>query len=232
MEAKGVLKVKRGTNLFSKSALFSLYDFHFNFGFIVLIAFLLSFLPLANAQSDTVLQEGRVEGTVHRMPQVKEHSPKKALILSAVLPGAGQVYNRQAWKVPIIYAALGGVGYYTYVNFTQMRLYKEEYLYRVNNNGATLHPDDPNISSAPNSNIYNLYENYNKTFQLSIIIAVAVYGVNLLDAYVYGHLFDFQISDDLTLNLSPAVIPAGALSAFNSQLPAPLLPAASLSLRF
>ena len=78
------------------------------------------------AQADTVLpaSQGRVEGTVHRMPEVKEHSAKKALILSAVLPGAGQVYNRQAWKIPIIYAAIGGVGYYTYSNYTQMKLYK------------------------------------------------------------------------------------------------------------
>ena len=58
----------------------------------------------------------------------KEHSPQRAIILSAVLPGAGQVYNRQAWKIPIIYAALGGIGYYTYNNYSQMKYYKDEYL--------------------------------------------------------------------------------------------------------
>lgn len=232
MEAKGVLKVKKVSDLFGEAVLFKLFNSHSDLRFLVFILLIFSFIPLANAQSDTTLQEDRVVGTVHRMPQVKEHSPKKALILSAVLPGAGQVYNKQAWKVPIIYVAFGGVGYYTYTNYTQMRLYKEEYLYRVNNNGASLHPDDPNIVSAPNSNIYNLYENYNKTFQLSIIIAVAVYGVNLLDAYVYGHLFDFQISDDLTLNISPTVVPTYQLSAFNPQYATPFLPAASFSLKF
>ena len=60
-----------------------------------------------------------------------EHSAKKALILSAIIPGAGQVYNKQAWKMPIIYAAFGGVTYFTYTNYTQMKLHKEEYLYRV-----------------------------------------------------------------------------------------------------
>lgn len=107
--------------------------------------------------------------------------------------------------MPIIYAAFGGVTYFTYTNYTQMKLHKEEYLYRVNNDGAILHSD---LSDKPTSNIYNLYEAYNKTFQLSIIITAAIYGLNLLDAYIFGHLFDFQISDDLSLNMMPAVLPS------------------------
>jgi len=185
------------------------------------------------AQNDTTFaaRQGRAEGTVHTVAVEKPHSAKKALILSAVLPGAGQVYNGQAWKIPIIYAGLGGVAYYTYSNYTQMKLYKEEYLYRVNNDGATLHPDDPNIANDPTSNIYNLYEDYNKTFQLSVIIAAAVYGLNLLDAYVFGHLYDFQITDDLTLNISPELLPYSTLGgAFGTGLG--FAPAASIRLRF
>lgn len=174
-----------------------------------LTLFCVSSFNAIKAQSDSLLsvQQGKLEATVHKMEMEKPHSAKKALILSAVLPGAGQVYNGQAWKIPIIYVGLGGVAYYTYNNYTQMKLYKEEYLYRVNNNDATLHPDDPDIANNTRSNIYNLYEDYNKTFQLSIIIATAIYGLNLLDAYVFGHLYDFQITDDLTLNISPEIIP-------------------------
>ena len=196
-------------------------------GFLCLTLFSVLFIPSANAQIDTTMQTERIVATVHRMPEVKEHSPKKALILSAVLPGAGQVYNKQAWKIPIIYAALGGVGYYTYSNFTQMKYYKDEYLYRVNHNDVTQYPDDPDMVATPTSNIYNMYQTYDKTFQLSVIIAVAVYGLNLLDAYVYGHLFDFQISDDLTLNLSPMVI---GTPNYNTGLS--FAPAASFKLRF
>ena len=168
------------------------------------------------------------------------HNPTKALLLSAVLPGAGQVYNHQAWKIPIIYAALGGVGYYAYFNISQMRYYKDEYLYRVANNNQTQYPDDPDMVATPTSNIYNLYEAYDKTFQLSVIITVAVYGINLLDAYVFGHLFDFQINDDLTLNMSPSLIPSGAFlgsgqSPVRGDLQSPRLsffPAATITLRF
>ena len=58
------------------------------------------------------------------------HDPNKALLLS-VLPGAGQVYNGQAWKVPIIYGAFAGVGYLVYQNYTNMRDFKAEYLRRA-----------------------------------------------------------------------------------------------------
>ena len=134
---------------------------------------------------------------------VKDHDPNKALILSAVLPGAGQVYNKQAYKVPIVYALLGGGAYFIYDNYTLMKKFKTEYLYRVQ------HDDTPQLkdySTYPTPNIYNLYESYNKNFQLSIIVTVALYGVNLLDAYVFGHLFDFQMSDDISLNICPSLM--------------------------
>lgn len=160
-----------------------------------------------NAQQPRVVNADHREGkklnvSITKAP--KEHSPGRALLLSAVLPGAGQVYNRQAWKVPIIYAAMGGVAYYTYYNYNNMKQFKDEYLYRVNHDGAT---QLQGYESYPTSNIYNLYESYNQTFQLSVIITVAIYGLNLLDAYVFGHLFDFQINDDLTMTLQPALAP-------------------------
>lgn len=134
---------------------------------------------------------------------VKEHSANKALALS-LIPGAGQVYNKQVWKIPIIYGALGAMGYFTYDNYQKMSVFKEEYLYRVNNNGQTLSSD---LAEYPTQNIYNMYESYNKDFQLMIIISVAVYGVNLIDAYVFGHLFDYQIDDDISMSIMPSMIP-------------------------
>lgn len=192
-------------------------------------SFLALFLVLCGTglkAQDTVFQKKQPSSDA-----VVEHSATKALVLSAVLPGAGQVYNRQAWKVPIVYAAIGGVGYFIYNNFTQMKYYKDEYLYRKSHNDATQYADDPDMVATPTSNIYNLYEDYSKTFQLSVIIAVGVYGLNLLDAYVFGHLFDFQISDDLTLNVTPSTIPA-LIPRDASHSAMSFMPVASVSLRF
>lgn len=132
-----------------------------------------------------------------------DHSPDVALRWS-LLPGAGQIYNHQAWKVPVIYGAFAGVGYFIYDNYKAMRLFKDEYLYRVNHNDETQNPD---YVSYPTSNILELYNTYNRNFQLMIIIAAGIYGLNLLDAYVFGHLFNFTIDDDISLNFTPSIQP-------------------------
>ena len=136
--------------------------------------------------------------------QAQEHSPDVALRWS-LLPGAGQVYNRQAWKVPVIYAAFATVGYFIYDNYKAMSLFKDEYLYRVNNDDQPLNAD---YAAYPTGNIYELYNSYNHSFQLMVVIAAGIYGLNLLDAYVFGHLFDFSIDDNLSLNLSPSLLPS------------------------
>ena len=165
---------------------------------------LFSFCPLspANAQSGAADSAFVLTKGVQKVVP-EEHSATKALMLS-LLPGGGQVYNGQAWKIPVIYGALATVGYFAYYNYDRMTMFKDEYLYRVNNNGATNLAD---YASYPTSNIYSLYNSYNRDFQLMIIIAAGIYALNLIDAYVFGHLYDFQIDDDISLALSPALVP-------------------------
>ena len=134
---------------------------------------------------------------------VSDHSATKALCFS-IIPGGGQIYNRQAWKVPVIYGAFAGVGYFIYSNYTQMKKFKDEYLFRINNNDT---PSLPAYASYPTSSIRSYYNSYNQYFQLSIIIAVGFYALNLVDAYVFGHLFDFRIDDDLTMGFTPMLQP-------------------------
>lgn len=173
-------------------------------------------------------QEVQVQKKLDKETTIHEHSPNTALILSAVVPGAGQVYNRQAWKVPIVYAGLAGVGYYTWFNYNEMIKFKDEYLYRVNHDQM---PVLEGYESYPTTNIYNLYQSYNKTFQLSIIIGVAVYGLNLLDAYISGHLFNFEMGDEITLNLGPSITshPVAGPNAIMGTMPSPTM---GLTLRF
>lgn len=161
---------------------------------------LFSFCPSAGAQRVVGLEDPVSTKTV-TVPE--EHSATKALLWS-ILPGGGQVYNGQAWKIPIIYGALAGVGYYAYYNYDRMVMFKDEYLYRVNNDGATNLSD---YASYPTSSIYSLYNSYNRNFQLMVIIAAGIYALNLVDAYVFGHLYDFRIDDDLTLAVSPGLQP-------------------------
>lgn len=120
----------------------------------------------------------------------------------SLLPGAGQIYNGQAWKVPIIYGAFAVAGYFVYENYTSMALFKEEYLYRVNVDDAGRLEEYKNY---PTSYINDLYNSYNRNFQLMIIVCAGIYALNLVDAYVFGHLYDFQIDDNISMNVAPTV---------------------------
>ena len=156
---------------------------------------------------------------VTNVSSVKPHNPTKALLLS-IVPGGGQIYNGQAWKLPIFYGALGVMGYLVYTSYAEMKMYKDEYL-RIGYYGSSTLLG----YSCSGSSIYNMYQASNKNFQRYVLITLAVYGVNLLDAYVFGHLYDFQVSDDLSLTVSPSLspLPSNTLS---------VAPTLSMSLRF
>ena len=165
----------------------------------IIFNFQFSFFNSVKAQRVEVQPPAEVQNVV--VPE--EHSASKALLLS-LLPGAGQIYNGQAWKVPIIYGAFVGMGYAIHYNYTRMVKFKDEYLYRVNHN------DTPNLedyANYPTSNIYSLYNSYDRTYQLMVIITVGVYALNLIDAYVFGHLYDFRIDDDISLAIAPTLQP-------------------------
>ena len=136
------------------------------------------------------------------LPPQPSHSPTKALWMSAVLPGLGQVYNRQAWKIPIIYAAAAGVTYFAITNYQGREKFKNEYINRQNGNTDALLERYANY---PDANIYSIYQSYNRNFQLSLIVGGVFYALNIIDAYVYGHLFDFEINEDVSLHLRPNV---------------------------
>lgn len=125
---------------------------------------------------------------------------RKASILSACLPGLGQAYNSKKafWKVPIIYAALGGVSYFAIKNQTDYKFYST--------NLKAIYDDDPNTINSTfydSDQLITLKRGYKKNRDLSIIIGIGVYLINIVDANVEAHLKTFDISDDLSLQLKP-----------------------------
>ncbi len=144
--------------------------------------------------------------TVHTTDSIlrKKHSPGLAVGLSAVIPGAGQIYNKKWWKVPIIYAGLGTSIYLTCRFAKKMNTYKYEYRYRMD---GTLDKLDPALSGKSDENILSLKKQYQRYMEISIAATGIIYVLNLIDAVVDAHLFYFDISDDLSLKLSPYVQP-------------------------
>ena len=132
----------------------------------------------------------------------KKHSPKIATALSAVIPGAGQIYNRKWWKVPIVYAGLGASGYFIYYYAVQTKSYQTEYRHRANGETNMLNPQYANFSD---ENVLALKNNYRRSMEIAIAAAAIIYALNILDATVDAHLFYFDVSDDLSLSVQPFV---------------------------
>lgn len=135
-----------------------------------------------------------------------EHSPKKAALFSAVLPGLGQIYNKKYWKTPIVYAAIGSAVYGSIYNNQKYQLYKDAYIVRVDGNANTIDEFDPNSG---NTEVYTegqlrtLQDFYRNNRDLTIILSAVAYFINILDAYVDAHLFHFDVSEDLSASWSP-----------------------------
>lgn len=133
----------------------------------------------------------------------KTHSPGKAALFSTFVPGLGQIYNKQVWKTPVIYAGLGTLVYFAISNCKNMNKFKDEYYNRLNGTGTLLQ----DYTTYSDESIYSLYNAYKDNFHLMVILGVVVYAAQILDAYVYGYLFSFDISDDISLNVVPSIFP-------------------------
>ncbi len=133
----------------------------------------------------------------------KPHSARKATLYSTFLPGLGQAYNQQYWKIPIIYAGFGTLVYFIQFNGKNYNLYKKTYIDYLD--GGTKWKDIV-VSNSPEEELKFYKDYYRRWLELSVIGTAAWYALNIIDANVYGHLFHFDISRDLTLDLRPAVI--------------------------
>ena len=155
------------------------------------------------------------ETTTDTLPARKTaevHSPRKATIYSAALPGLGQIYNRKYWKVPLVYGGFATLGYFINFNHGEYTTYRQAY--------SDIADNDPNTNS-----YLNLITNYdgNRVTQyterlrsykdywrrnrdLLVISTVAFYALNIIDASVDAHFFKFDISDDLSMKWVPGPV--------------------------
>jgi hypothetical protein len=127
------------------------------------------------------------------------HSPKKATLLSAALPGAGQIYNRKYWKTPIVWAGMGTSIYFIIDNQKNHKSFKNEYIFRIQNPGQVA-----NYEAYSDDNLIVIQEQYRRWRDLSAVACLGVYLLQIIDATVDAHLLKFDISEDLTLHFTPA----------------------------
>ena len=145
-------------------------------------------------------------------------NPKRAMWLALVCPGAGQIYNRKYWKLPIVYGGFMGCIYAMQWNNMMYNDYSQAYLDLMDNDpqtqsynqflhlGAVINESN----KAQYENIFRRRKDYFRRYRdMSFFILVGVYALSVIDAYVDASLSEFDISPDLSMRIEPAVIKSG-----------------------
>ncbi|RYY90029.1 MAG: hypothetical protein EOO15_04245 [Chitinophagaceae bacterium] len=134
---------------------------------------------------------------------LRVHSPRKAAIRSAILPGLGQIYNRKYWKLPLVYAAIGiPTGLFIY-NLTWYK--RTRYAYNVlatkdTANFGNVHPQlQSYITFNALGNLQNLRNEFRRDVDYSALFIIVMWGLQVVDASVDAHLKTFDVSPDLSL---------------------------------
>ena len=152
-------------------------------------------------------------------------NPTRALWLALVFPGGGQIYNRKYWKLPIVYGGFLGCYYALSWNNQMLRDYSQAYLDIMDSDPDTksyekMLPMGYSIAGRESQfqEIFKNKKNYYRRYRdMSIFAFIAVYAIAVIDAYVDAELSSFDISPDLSLRMTPAVI-----STSNPRAQAPL----------
>ncbi len=151
------------------------------------------------ADSVVVAPEATVKYTAVVMDWRARHQPARAAIYSTILPGAGQVYNRKYWKVPIVLGGLGVSYLFIHDNNKSYVRYKTAYLDVVYGR-----PDEFNGEYSADQ-LRSVADTYHRWRDLSYLAFGLVYALNIMDASVDAYFVRFDVSDDLTVRAGPSL---------------------------
>lgn len=134
---------------------------------------------------------------------VPQHSPSKATIMSMVVPGLGQAYNKKYWKIPLVYAAIGSAFYFARQQDKLFNEYKDAYVSRIDEDPNTIDTKYQNVYS--DDNLLSLIDYHRGNRDLLYVLTGIAYILNVVDAAVDAHLYYFNVSDDLSATIRPNI---------------------------
>ena len=162
-----------------------------------------------------------------KIRNLKPHSPRKATIMAMILPGSAQIYNGQWWKVPILYGGIGATVYGLSWNMKYFRKYRTAFLdytnyldlkavdpdipYPTDNSwdklmiaGSTAADFTPSQQQRMKDQLKNKKDYYKRNRDLLYIVSGAIYILQIIDATVFAHFYDYEINDDLSMSVRPS----------------------------
>ena len=177
-----------------------------------LFCFLFSFCALQlQAQEEPAAPEKKKQDTLKVSGEKKKSGvyeptkdPKKAMLLSAIIPSAGQFYNEKYWKMPLAVGGIVAAIYSAQYNRGEYIRYRDAYRLETDDDPTTQSEfADQNITP---QGIRDHRDSYKQMMELSYALSGLAYLLQLVDAYVDAHLFDFNVSDDLSARIEPQVM--------------------------
>ena len=134
-------------------------------------------------------------------------TPKKTGLFSAIVPGLGQYHNKQYWKIPVIYALVGTSIYFLSDNIKNYNGFRKEYANRLSPN----YVPDAEYNQYTNTAVKEGMDYYRRNLDLTALLTAVGYTLQVIDAVVFAHLKDFDISQDIGLNVRPVLMPQGGV---------------------
>lgn len=159
-----------------------------------------------NARQDSIIYtEDNVliteEGIQEIVTETPRNLPNKVALYSAILPGLGQIYNKKAWKLPIIYGG-GMTLVFSSINYnTQYLFFRDALFLEVDGDPGTI-----NGTGLNESQIRRRVDFFRRNRDFFIILTGALYLLNILDAHVDAHLREFDVNDQLAFSIKPAMV--------------------------
>lgn len=170
--------------------------------FIFLVLLVLSTGFTAAAQEDSLRVDPTGEIIVKEELGYKPYdplAPARAAFYSAILPGLGQAYNGKYWKIPLAYAGIG-TGIYFYIsNDKQYDRYRSIYKRRLAGYTDDEFTTPDGTQRVTNEGLIRAQQFYQRNKEISILVTVGIYALNIIDANVDAHLQQFNVSEDLSV---------------------------------
>jgi len=141
------------------------------------------------------------------------NAPAKAAFYSAILPGLGQAYNKSYWKIPLVYAGIGTTLYFYFDNNAKYNDYRDAYKRRLAG-----YEDDEFFGFLTDEDLIRGQKLFRENRDISLLLTIGMYILNIIDANVEAHLNQFTITDDLSLRPSSAIDLSSGQSTFGLSL--------------
>ncbi|MDP4679481.1 MAG: DUF5683 domain-containing protein [Cyclobacteriaceae bacterium] len=161
-------------------------------------------------QSDSLIIDS---GGIETFQSVSKLDPNKAALFAAVFPGLGQIYNREYWKVPIVYGGLMIFGHYINNRHVLFNAFRNAWIAETDNDPNTVNPFGGRFGSA--STLERNAEQLRRDRDNLMVYGMLFYLVSIVEAHIGAHLKEFDVNDDLSFEIQPATYAGDRYTAQN-----------------